>query len=92
MKHETSKVQNYLLTKEREIMHFTIFFFVLSGRPYTKEAAMAKLAASETATYVAHQSIQVLGGMGYVTDMPVERNYRDARITEIYEGKHFFLS
>ena len=47
---------------------------------------MAKLSASETATYVAHQSIQVLGGMGYVADMPVERNYRDARITEIYEG------
>ena len=47
---------------------------------------MAKLAASEAATYVAHQSIQVLGGMGYVSDMPVERNYRDARITEIYEG------
>jgi len=57
-----------------------------SGRPYTKEVAMAKLAASETATFVAHQSIQVLGGMGYVSDMPVERNYRDARITEIYEG------
>lgn len=56
------------------------------GRPYSKEAAMAKLAASETATYVAHQSIQVLGGMGYVADMPVERNYRDARATEIYEG------
>eukprot|EP00093_Oithona_nana_P005000 05000.XXX_117496_119346_1 [CDS] Oithona nana genome sequencing. len=56
------------------------------GRPYIKEAAMAKLAASEAATYVAHQSIQVLGGMGYVSDMPVERNYRDARITEIYEG------
>ena len=57
-----------------------------AGKPYTKAAAMAKLAASETATYVAHQSIQVLGGMGYVSDMPVERNYRDARITEIYEG------
>ena len=56
------------------------------NRPYTKEAAMAKLAASEAATYCAHQSIQVLGGMGYVSDMPVERNYRDARITEIYEG------
>ena len=56
------------------------------GRPYTKEVAMAKLAASETATFVSHQSIQVLGGMGYVSDMPVERNYRDARITEIYEG------
>lgn len=78
---------------------------------------MAKLAASEAATYISHQvrvqregrrclrlavlvvcsvfqicllllpqSIQVLGGMGYVTDMPAERHYRDARITEIYEG------
>lgn len=56
---------------------------------YTKEAAMAKLAASETATYCAHQSLQILGGMGYVTDMPAERYYRDARITEIYEGKRF---
>jgi alkylation response protein AidB-like acyl-CoA dehydrogenase len=46
-----------------------------------KEAAMAKLAASEAATFVAHQAIQVLGGMGYVSDMPAERHYRDARIT-----------
>eukprot|EP01103_Thecamoeba_quadrilineata_P008492 TRINITY_DN18225_c0_g1_i1.p1 TRINITY_DN18225_c0_g1~~TRINITY_DN18225_c0_g1_i1.p1 ORF type:complete len:405 (-),score=63.52 TRINITY_DN18225_c0_g1_i1:42-1256(-) len=53
---------------------------------YTKEAAMAKLAASEAATYVSHQAIQVCGGMGYVSEMPVERHYRDARITEIYEG------
>ncbi len=57
-----------------------------AGRPYSKAAAMAKLSASETATWVSHQAIQVLGGMGYVSDMPVERNYRDARITEIYEG------
>ena len=42
--------------------------------------------ASETATWAAHQAIQVLGGMGYVNDMPAERHYRDARITEIYEG------
>jgi len=55
-------------------------------KPFTKEAAMAKLAASEAATYIAHQSIQILGGMGYVSDMPAERHYRDARITEIYEG------
>lgn len=55
-------------------------------KPYTKEAAMAKLAASEAATFIAHQSIQILGGMGYVSDMPAERHYRDARITEIYEG------
>lgn len=57
-----------------------------NNKPYTKEAAMAKLAASETATFCAHQAIQILGGMGYVSDMPAERHYRDARITEIYEG------
>ena len=47
---------------------------------------MAKLSASETATFAAYQGIQILGGMGFVSDMPLERNYRDARITEIYEG------
>ncbi|KTG47996.1 hypothetical protein cypCar_00033783 [Cyprinus carpio] len=55
-------------------------------KPFTKEAAMAKLGASEAATFVSHQAIQVLGGMGYVTDMPAERHYRDTCITEIYEG------
>jgi len=57
-----------------------------AGINFTKLAAMAKLKASEVATYNSHQAIQVLGGMGYVTDMPAERYYRDARITEIYEG------
>ncbi|CAF1506321.1 unnamed protein product [Rotaria magnacalcarata] len=57
-----------------------------SGQPFTKFAAMAKLSASECATFNAHQAIQILGGMGYVSDMPAERHYRDARITEIYEG------
>ncbi|XP_028336105.1 short-chain specific acyl-CoA dehydrogenase, mitochondrial isoform X2 [Physeter macrocephalus] len=55
-------------------------------RPFIKEAAMAKLAASEAATAITHQAMQILGGMGYVTEMPAERHYRDARITEIYEG------
>lgn len=55
-------------------------------KPFTKESAMAKLAASEAATAISHQALQILGGMGYVTDMPAERHYRDARITEIYEG------
>lgn len=55
-------------------------------KPFTKEAAMAKLAASEAATAITHQAMQILGGMGYVTEMPAERHYRDARITEIYEG------
>jgi butyryl-CoA dehydrogenase len=57
-----------------------------NGERFVKEAAMAKLAASEAATMCAHQAIQILGGMGYVSDMPAERHYRDARITEIYEG------
>jgi len=57
-----------------------------AGEIYTREAAMAKLAASEAATMCSHQAIQILGGMGYVTEMPAERHYRDARITEIYEG------
>lgn len=57
-----------------------------NGERFVREAAMAKLAASEAATMCAHQAIQVLGGMGYVSEMPAERHYRDARITEIYEG------
>eukprot|EP01029_Cantina_marsupialis_P028807 TRINITY_DN778026_c0_g1_i1.p1 TRINITY_DN778026_c0_g1~~TRINITY_DN778026_c0_g1_i1.p1 ORF type:complete len:418 (+),score=163.16 TRINITY_DN778026_c0_g1_i1:38-1255(+) len=57
-----------------------------AGLPFSKEAAMAKLKASETSTFVAHEALQILGGMGYVSDMPAERHTRDARITEIYEG------
>lgn len=57
-----------------------------AGKPFIKDAAQAKLFASEAATFCSHQAIQVLGGMGYVSDMPAERHYRDARITEIYEG------
>lgn len=53
---------------------------------FTKEGAMAKLMASEAATFITHQAMQVFGGNGYVTEYPVERHYRDARITEIYEG------
>merc|ERR1711976_477772 len=57
-----------------------------SNQNYSKMSAMAKLSASETATFTAHQAIQILGGNGYVSDYPAERFYRDARITEIYEG------
>ncbi len=57
-----------------------------SGARFSKEAAMAKLYASETATWVADRAIQVHGGYGYMKEYPVERNYRDAKITELYEG------
>jgi butyryl-CoA dehydrogenase len=53
---------------------------------HTTESAEAKLFASEMATRVAHKAIQIHGGYGYSTEFPVERHYRDARITEIYEG------
>jgi alkylation response protein AidB-like acyl-CoA dehydrogenase len=57
-----------------------------TGRPYSREAAMAKLYASEAATWVTHQAIQVHGGYGYVKEYAVERYYRDARVMELYEG------
>jgi alkylation response protein AidB-like acyl-CoA dehydrogenase len=53
---------------------------------YSLEASMAKLFASETAMYVTHQAIQIHGGIGYSKELPVERYFRDAKITEIYEG------
>jgi butyryl-CoA dehydrogenase len=56
------------------------------GAPYSREAAMAKLYASETAMRVTTKGIQVHGGYGYLKDFPVERFFRDAKITEIYEG------
>lgn len=56
------------------------------GLRFSKESAMAKLHASETANRVAHQALQVFGGAGYSQEYDMERHYRDARITEIYEG------
>ncbi len=53
---------------------------------YTREASMAKLYASETAMWVTTKAIQVHGGIGYSKELPVERYFRDAKITEIYEG------
>ena len=57
-----------------------------TGGRFTLEGSMAKLFASETAMYVSHQAVQLHGGMGYSKEMPVERYFRDAKITEIYEG------
>ena len=57
-----------------------------AGRPCLKEAAMAKLFASEMAEQVCSAAIQVHGGYGYVSDFPVERIYRDVRVCQIYEG------
>lgn len=58
----------------------------VTGQPYSKEAAIAKYNASETATFVTNLALQIHGGYGYMKDYPLERMYRDAKITEIYEG------
>jgi alkylation response protein AidB-like acyl-CoA dehydrogenase len=57
-----------------------------TGERFTLEASMAKLFASETAMFVTHAAVQIHAGMGYSKELPVERYFRDAKITEIYEG------
>lgn len=56
------------------------------GRPYSREAAMAKLFASEAAVSICNDAVQIHGGSGYMRELPVERYLRDARVTTIYEG------
>ena len=56
------------------------------GKRFTNEAAIAKLTASEAAMWITHQAVQIHAGMGYSKEMPIERHFRDAKITEIYEG------
>src|SRR5690625_641219 len=57
-----------------------------NGGRFTTEASCAKLTASEAAMWITHQAVQIHGGMGYSREMPLERYFRDAKITEIYEG------
>jgi len=57
-----------------------------NGGRFGTEAAVAKLVASEAAMWISHQAVQIHGGMGYSKEMPLERYFRDAKITEIYEG------
>lgn len=57
-----------------------------TGQRFSTEAAMAKLFASETAMFVTHAALQIHGGIGYSKELPIERYFRDAKITEIYEG------
>ena len=56
------------------------------GGRYSEESAMAKLYASEASHYITNEAVQIFGGNGYSKEYPVERHFRDAKITEIYEG------
>ncbi|MCG3174668.1 MAG: Acyl-CoA dehydrogenase [Myxococcota bacterium] len=57
-----------------------------NGKPFSREAAMAKVAASEAANRVVNRAVQIHGGYGYIGEFPVERYFRDAKVTTIYEG------
>ena len=57
-----------------------------AGRPFSKAAAVAKLVATDAAMKVTTDAVQVLGGAGYTQDFPVERFFRDAKVTQIFEG------
>ena len=57
-----------------------------AGRPYTKEASVAKLVATDAAMKVTTDAVQVFGGYGYTRDFPVERYMREAKVTQIFEG------
>ena len=72
---ESARLLTWLAAKKKD-----------QGMKYSKEAAMAKLSASEAAMWIATKAIQVHGGYGYTKEYVVERNFRDAKITEIYEG------
>jgi alkylation response protein AidB-like acyl-CoA dehydrogenase len=68
------------------LMTFRAAFLAQQGKTVTKEAAMAKVFASEAANRIAYKAVQIFGGYGYTKEFPVERFFRDARITTLYEG------
>ena len=76
----------YSRIETSKLMTYKAAWLKDNKKNYTMESAMAKLLATEAATYVSHQAIQIHGGYGFICDYEVERMYRDARITEIYEG------
>ena len=79
MRIEASRLLIYQAALAKDAAHET-------GKRYTLESCMAKTFASETAMWVATQAIQIHAGMGYSKELPVERHFRDAKVTEIYEG------
>ena len=84
-------IQFYLVematrTDAARLLTFRAAALADAGEPFSAEAAMAKLCASETANFCANLGVQIHGGYGYMKDYVVERFFRDARVTEIYEG------
>jgi len=89
--HEHQSIQNFLADMACQIDAARLLTFSAArrkdaGAPYSRQAAQAKLYASEAAIFCAHKGVQIHGGYGFVKDFNAERYYRDAKITEIYEG------
>jgi len=76
----------YARIESSKLMTYKAAWLKDSKLNYTMESAMCKMLASETATFVTREAIQIHGGYGFIVDYEVERMYRDAKITEIYEG------
>jgi acyl-CoA dehydrogenase len=73
-------------TQAAELLTLRAAWLKEAGKPFSREASMAKLFASETANWVADKGVQIHGGYGYIDEFPVERYLRDARVQTIYEG------
>jgi hypothetical protein len=69
-----------------QLLTYRAAFLKEQGRPYTREASMAKMFASEAANRACHKAVQTLGGYGYIREYPVERHLRDVKVSTIYEG------
>jgi acyl-CoA dehydrogenase len=88
---EHQSISNYLadMATRVEAARFLVYhaaWMKEHGMVHTKESSMAKLFAGDTAVWVADRAVQIAGGYGYTTDFPAERFFRDAKITQIYEG------
>uniref|UniRef100_A0A832EDJ1 Cyclohex-1-ene-1-carbonyl-CoA dehydrogenase n=1 Tax=Desulfacinum infernum TaxID=35837 RepID=A0A832EDJ1_9BACT len=77
---------NYTRLEAARLLLLRAAYLKENKRPYSKEASMGKLYATEAANKACYDAIQILGGYGYTQDFPVERYYRDVRVTSIYEG------
>ncbi|ROR01466.1 acyl-CoA dehydrogenase family protein [Desulfosoma caldarium] len=77
---------NYTRLEAARLLLLRAAYLKENKRPYTKEASMGKLYATEAANKACYDAVQILGGYGYTQDFPLERYYRDVRVTTIYEG------
>ena len=77
---------NYTELSAAQLLVLRAAFLKETGRPFTREASMGKLLASEAANRACYNAVQILGGYGYIADFPVERMARDVRVTTLYEG------